>query len=105
MTNITTSTEYPLAKDTANKTDLTYLKEFEPALKLLCKVSEYGSIKYSRGSWHTVKPELFEAALLRHALQEGIDKESGLPHLAHVLWNAAAILTIKEKEHAQETRT
>jgi len=56
----------------------------------IVKVMTFGAKKYGDNNWKQVKPkQRFFAAALRHltAYQSGeiIDKESGLPHLAHAL--------------------
>lgn len=58
-------------------------------------VLEQGRIKYGHSNWKSAKQEElfhYESALMRHAAKrhtEGrIDKDSGLPHLAHLVCNA-----------------
>lgn len=67
------------------------------ALSEVANVGTYGSIKYKDENWRdglTYK-ETF-GSMMRHAvmwfLGEERDKESGCHHLAHVAWNALAIL-------------
>lgn len=63
------------------------------------KVMTFGANKYTPGGWKTVPDGLarYEAALIRHlsAYKQGeeIDKESGLPHLAHMACNALFMLS------------
>lgn len=65
------------------------------AERLLVEVLTYGAVKYAPDGWRTVPgaKERYTAALMRHfnAWRSGetVDAESGLPHLAHVLCNAA----------------
>jgi hypothetical protein len=80
------------------RTDL--LLDFGKALMSVAEVSTFGANKYAPHDWLTVedaKPR-YTAALIRHLLQEGNDSESGLPHLAHVAWNALAILELESRE-------
>jgi hypothetical protein len=56
----------------------------------IVKVMTFGAKKYGDNNWKLVEPkQRYFAAALRHlkAWQSGeiIDKESGLPHLAHAL--------------------
>lgn len=64
-------------------------------MESLGKVLTYGAKKYADNSWQDL-PDFwrrYKAALLRHliAIDKGelIDPESGLPHIEHVLCNAA----------------
>lgn len=58
-------------------------------------VREYGVKKYGdKESWKSVEAERYIDALLRHTIAfaedpEGMDVESGLPHIAHVACNVA----------------
>lgn len=75
------------------------LLEFGHALEAMTRISTFGAAKYGRGTWQRVEKERYLDAMMRHVLAMGpdgtaIDAESGLPHLAHVLWNAAAILQL-----------
>ncbi|HIP58739.1 MAG TPA: hypothetical protein EYH00_05495 [Archaeoglobus profundus] len=68
------------------------------ALEELAKVITYGAKKYKPNSWRNVEPYRYEAALFRH-IQEWrkgnkIDKESGLPHLAHALANLVFLIEL-----------
>jgi hypothetical protein len=69
-----------------------------PALDVVADVMTFGATKYSdRGYYDMSLMELF-AAGIRHfkawALGEDLDKESGLPHLAHAAANALMMLEI-----------
>ena len=73
---------------------------FPHALSQFIEVATYGAYKYTRGGYLHVsnaKVRYLDAAM-RHLLAYGTgqmnDRESGLPHLAHVLWNIAAIIEI-----------
>ena len=70
-------------------------------------VREYGNQKYhDPDNWKQVEPERFWDATLRHVLKAwhnpySIDKESGLPHIAHVATNIAFLLEMREERDAQ----
>ena len=61
----------------------------------IAKVREYGLQKYGeKESWREVDIHRYRDAAFRHFLAylrdpEGVDKESGLPHLAHLACNVA----------------
>ena len=59
----------------------------------LGRVLTYGAGKYSPNSWQGVASERYVGALLRHFVAymkepSGVDEESGLKHIEHVLANA-----------------
>lgn len=68
------------------------------AVLALGYVLTYGAEKYAPNSWRGVEPERYVAALMRHlmAYQSGekTDSESKLPHLWHVLTNAAFLVAL-----------
>ena len=80
---------------------------FPEAIEIVARVSEYGTTKYgielSAKNWRKLDSaiERIENSLARHVIRPSrrLD-ESGLPHIAHVAWNALAILQliIEEKE-------
>lgn len=54
-------------------------------------------------NWRQVEPERYRDALLRHVLRyvddpNGVDDESGLPHLYHVATNCAFLCELERKE-------
>jgi hypothetical protein len=60
----------------------------------LGRVLTYGAQKYSANSWRQVERERYVGAILRHLVAyiddpNGVDEESGLRHIEHVLCNAA----------------
>lgn len=73
-------------------------KAINPVLRVL----EFGAKKYAAHSWRGVEPDRYVDALQRHVVEwserlraEGIlclDKESGLPTLAHLACNALFLL-------------
>lgn len=70
----------------------------------IAKVREYGCNKYPAGgpnNWKLVEPERYRDAAFRHLLAyiedpEGVDKESGLPHLWHLACNVAFLCELEK---------
>jgi len=68
------------------------------ALEVLARVYTVGAIKYSDRNWERGMTwgRCF-SSLMRHAWAwargEDTDLETGLPHMAHVAWNALALVT------------
>lgn len=71
------------------------------AERAMAAVLTMGAEKYGPNQWRGVAPERYEAALRRHLLAwkegETLDPESGLPHLAHLLCNAAFLVALEGK--------
>lgn len=76
------------------------------AVMALGEVMTYGAAKYGADNWQGVASERYTAALLRHLMAymdgEETDAESGLPHLWHVLTNAAFAVAITERRREEE---
>lgn len=75
------------------KPELSYVLEAKHALAGAARVLTYGAVKYFRGNWRNgLKHTGIADCLLRHLAAylagEDNDKESGLPHVDHVLVNA-----------------
>ena len=72
--------------------------DFSDALLSVGEVGTYGANKYDDSNWIKVDglEERYLSAMLRHYLAyksgELYDKESELPHLSHMAWNALAVL-------------
>ena len=72
--------------------------------RALAQVLTFGAEKYSKDNWKLVEDgkERYLDALYRHLeshrLGEYLDPESNLPHLAHVLTNAAFLHYLHSKE-------
>lgn len=68
------------------------------AVMALGYVLTYGAEKYAPNSWRGVEPERYIAALLRHLMAyqagETRDPESEMPHMWHVLTNAAFLVAL-----------
>ena len=73
-------------------------------VKEIVKVYHFGAKKYAPNSWQNLPNgyERYKAAMIRHlvAFEEGEtnDNESGLNHIAHMAWNAIAMLYFALKE-------
>lgn len=97
----------PGAKLDHGKCDVGLLFEsFPNALFAVAQVATFGANKYTRGGWKEVNGGLirYAAAEGRHKLYryqgQARDKDSGLPHRYHEVWNALAQLefTLKDKD-------
>ena len=70
----------------------------------VARVREYGVKKYGeKESWRDVEVERYRDAMFRHFLKyindpDGVDDESGLPHLWHVACNCAFLCELEKKE-------
>jgi len=79
---------------------------FARALQAVGSVGTMGAIKYRDDGWSSVPDgqRRYTDALLRHLLAaaagEPDDPESGLPHAAHVAWNALAVLELALRDPA-----
>lgn len=94
----------PGVKDDKGKPIAGVLLDFSRALQVVVDVGTYGAKKYTRTSWATVPEgsQRYLDAMMRHLLAidvdpDGLDKETGLPHLAHVTWNALAVLELQAR--------
>jgi hypothetical protein len=92
----------PGSKADANKQIAGVLLDFSRALEAVADVGTFGANKYTRGGWQTVPQgeQRYMDALMRHLLKmqrEELDPDSGLDHLAHLAWNALAVLELKRR--------
>lgn len=73
-------------------------------IRAVARVREYGANKYgSQEAWRHVEQQRYREALLRHVLAwwenpEGVDAESGLPHLEHIACNVAFLLELEARQ-------
>lgn len=86
-----------------DKPRLDLLLDFGKALEEIGKVATFGANKYAPGNWLLVQDaqSRYQAALLRHLFQSNTaekDPETDLDHLAHVAWNALAVLELKLRQ-------
>lgn len=74
-------------------------------IKAIARIRMYGNEKYhDPENWKTVEKERYRDAAYRHFLAyledpEGVDKESGLPHLWHLACNIAFLCEQEKKLH------
>lgn len=76
-------------------------------IRAIARIRMYGNAKYPDGgpdNWKAVEPERYRDAAFRHWLAylddpQGVDEESGLPHLWHLACNIAFLC---EMEHYTE---
>lgn len=78
------------------------LLDFGKALIAIAEVATFGAKKYAAHDWLHVPDarDRYQAAMLRHLLQsntEEVDPETGIEHIAHVAWNALAILELSRR--------
>ena len=92
----------PGAKLDAGKNRLgLVLGGFALALQEVGKVGTYGAQKYSDNGWMSVPDgqRRYLDAMLRHWAKESsgeqFDNDTGLTHLAHMAWNALAVLELE----------
>lgn len=75
------------------------------AIEAITYVREYGCMKYhDPENWRQVEPQRYRDALFRHLLEylkgNELDPESGLPHLWHLICNAAFLVELEK--HTEE---
>lgn len=75
-------------------------------VKAVAAVRMFGTLKYKDpDNWKRVEPERYKDALYRHWLAyldgETHDAESGLPHLWHLVTNAAFLIDMEEEKNGR----
>ena len=76
-------------------------------IREIARVRMYGTKKYGDPeNWKKVGKERYRDALLRHILAyvddpDGVDDESGLPHLSHVACNVAFLIELESNDRKQ----
>lgn len=76
-------------------------QDFPHAMTTVVDVATFGAAKYARSGWKTVPnaAQRYADAMHRHMLAqargERLDPESGLPHCAHIAWNALALAELE----------
>lgn len=93
-------TEHPASKSGAQREKLGALPydliPYQEATDAFARVAEFGAIKYAPWNWSKglARVQLL-GSLLRHAFAylrgEDRDRETGLLHTDHILWNAAVL--------------
>ncbi len=69
-----------------------------PLIEEVVRVYKFGANKYGENNWQTLDGgyDRWKAAMFRHLVSyekgQVFDEESGIHHLAHVAWNALAML-------------
>ena len=69
----------------------------------IARVREFGNMKYKDpNSWRNVEKERYRDAAFRHFMKyldepNGVDEESGLPHLWHLACNIAFLCELETK--------
>lgn len=80
------------------------------ALQSVSEVATFGANKYTDDGWREVPDGVrrYTDAMLRHLLAEASgevnDPESGLPHAAHIAWNALARLDLMLRAEGAQRR-
>lgn len=83
-------------KSDAGKLKLTLVPR--KIIRAIARIREYGNQKYKDpDSWRRVEIERYRDAAFRHFLAylddpQGVDEESGLPHLWHLACNVAFLI-------------
>jgi len=73
----------------------------------VAKVREFGTLKYhDPENWRKVEPQRYWDAAYRHFMRclddpNGVDDESGLPHLSHLLCNLAFLCEMQGEQDEQ----
>lgn len=89
------------AKADAGKLELTMVPR--NIIRCIAAVRMYGNQKYhDPENWRTVKVTRYRDAMFRHMLAylddpQGVDEESGLPHLWHLACNVAFLCEMDSK--------
>lgn len=87
------------AKADAGKLQLTLVPR--EIIRAIAAIRMYGNAKYhDPENWRTVEPERYRDAAFRHFLAylddpQGVDEESGLPHLWHLACNVAFLVEME----------
>ena len=73
----------------------------------VAKVREFGTQKYhDPENWRKVEPQRYRDAAYRHFMRymddpDGVDEESGLPHLSHLLCNLSFLCEMQGEQDEQ----
>lgn len=79
-------------------------------IQAVARVRKYGVDKYgTKESWREVEPQRYRDAMYRHLLAyidnpNGVDEESGLPHLWHLACNAAFLCELDTVDSMQTSQ-
>lgn len=106
--NIPAPKEIPPAPDQTIKADAGKLQLTLVPRQIIRDIAEvrmYGNQKYPEGgpdNWKQVEPQRYRDAMFRHMMEylddpDGVDAESGLPHLWHLACNVAFLCELEGK--------
>lgn len=90
------------AKADAGKPRLTLVPR--GIIRAVAAIREYGCQKYGDPeNWRHVEPQRYRDAAFRHFMAylddpQGVDEESGLPHLWHLACNIAFLVEMEERK-------
>lgn len=75
------------------------------AIEAIGAVMTHGAEKYGKDTYKQVEPERYRDALMRHICKwlkdpHGKDEDSGLPHLWHIITNAAFLCELDKPTEA-----
>ena len=76
-------------------------EQFPLALIEVSKVSTLGIERYGEGNWQGVDKSRYVDAAARHAVEKGVNPDSGLLHLSHEAWNVLAQLELTLREDSK----
>jgi hypothetical protein len=98
-------------KDDGGKPKMSLLS-MSRALTAVVRILEHGAAKYDRENWRKVSPDRYRDALGRHLMDyyaqraQGVviplDKDSGLPVMAHIACDALFTLELETKGNDDE---
>lgn len=74
------------------------------AIEAIGIVMTHGAEKYGEASYRQVEPKRYRDALMRHVCKwlkdpYGLDEDSGLPHIWHIITNAAFLCELDIPKH------
>lgn len=100
----------PMQRFNTGKPPLSYMLELDKASRGVCRVLEYGAVKYERNNYKNggamAAKEFLLDSMLRHAMAymngEDLDEESGLPHVYHMACSAMFAAYHYKGEGAEE---
>ena len=106
--NIPAPKEIPPAPDQTIKADAGKLQLTLVPRQIIRDIAEvrmYGNQKYPEGgpdNWKQVEPQRYRDAMFRHMMEylddpDGVDAESGLPHLWHLACNVAFLCELEKR--------
>lgn len=104
--DVTSQVVFDTAKDDSEKPRLTLVPM--QIVFDIAKIREYGVKKYTDpDNWKRVSAERYREAAFRHFLRylddpDGVDQESGLPHLSHLACNIAFLCALRGSKNGAD---